>query len=145
MSTSDIKPRAQLIVRCLTGDESAAALLDSVKEHARVPNLPSMVQRHGLLQVATFLQAKGAPKKNRSAAVTDTEKVEQSQREKDEKLRKLLERAMQAVLPGVSLQPAALAKLDLSQSMFQNELALEAATWIARLADAALANGRQGA
>lgn len=97
-------------------------------DKARVMNLPALLLRNGLLQVAVFLKAKG----NREGGSTD------------ENLRKVLQEVMRVVVREVdsedgkkfALEPGYLARLDMHQSLFLEELAVEAATWIRRLHEA---------
>jgi hypothetical protein len=84
-------------------------------EKTRVMNLPSLLQRSGLLQVGVFLEAK-----------------------EDKVLQELLENTVREVLGDNKFQLAAryLADCNLGQTLLLEELALEAAVWIRRLFEA---------
>lgn len=122
-----IEPRAYRMVRYLEQE------LNPEKLGPRVMNLPSLLQRNGLLQVAVFLEVKGRPEKK-----SDEPKP-------DEVLRQLLEATINESLGdssknGVELKPTYLAKCGLVQTLLLEELALEAAVWIKRLYEAKTAS-----
>lgn len=117
-----IEPRAYRMVRYLEQE------LNPEKLGPRVMNLPSLLQRNGLLQVAVFLEVKG-----------------RSEKKSDEVLRQLLEATINESLGdssknGVELKPTYLAKCDLGQTLLLEELALEAAVWMKRLYEAKTAS-----
>jgi hypothetical protein len=124
-----VEPRACTMVAFL---ETKVGTGDLDPCWARVMNLAALLQRNGLLQVAVFLKAKGRPD-----AKGKPEKA-------DERLRKLLEEAIRKVVGAspnrdgkpFALEASYLAKLDMSQALLLEEVAVEAAVWIRRLYEA---------
>jgi CRISPR/Cas system CMR-associated protein Cmr5 small subunit len=117
-----MKSRSQEMVRALTEDKGVSARMETLKG-SRAQNLPALLQRHGLLQVVAFLNAKASAKDGDSLDA-----------KRDRELLNLLQHAVHAVEPEAKLSQADLAKLATDRYLYLHELALEAADWLARLA-----------
>jgi len=154
------RSRAQTFVEAIADGQKTA--LDSLKDHARTVSLPAMLHRNGLLQTVTFLEAKAegcsgrngarAPDlqtvtfleaKAEAAVKKDPDKDKATAKtvtgpdgRKDRTLLDLLRFAVRSVVPDADLTAPALAKCRTETYLLYTEVALEAAAWIARLADA---------
>lgn len=107
--------KAQNLVKAITANHG----LRKIKDHARTVSLPALLQRNGLLQTVIFLEGKrvGEPK--------------------DGVLLDLLSDALQAVMPDAPrLSRKALANIDTASYLLYSSIAIEAATWTQRLAQA---------
>jgi len=111
-----MRSRSQVLVEALSNPERLA----SVAGHARVQSLPTLLQRHGLLQVVAFLHAKAADHKAKTAAP-------------DQILLDILGDAMRAVEPRATLSLVDLAKAPAAHYTYLYELAHDAAFWLARM------------
>ena len=99
-------------------------LLDHLKKSARLPGLPTMVQRNGLLQTLAFLDTKA---KDGQGTTADGHLVAL--------LRAVLVEVGPSGLAG-DLSSAGLAKLDARRYLLLQELAIDVAAWTYRLVEA---------
>ncbi len=118
--------RKHVLVRLI--EERLAAPGSHIVDNPRLAHLPEMLLRHGVLQTAAFLMSKSRDGNGKS---------------KDGHLLDLLEACLKKVSVKEAMGDlqakgalAALASLPVEQYLMVNEAAIEAATWIALLAEA---------